>query len=176
MPRHSTGTIRPSSSTQHLLSSPTAEVYCHTSTAPSHTLRAPSHIPRTLLYIRHTLSHLSDLHPLIHRTHPLVHPAHPSHGSNPPSRTSSARSHDPSILVQARAMLIRVVAHRLQTFATFPMRRTPCANAQRVPANLPVPPLLLLVPSTYVRVTSAFTDVCWTYVLSTGGDTYGTHG
>ncbi|KAG2090118.1 uncharacterized protein F5147DRAFT_787403 [Suillus discolor] len=38
-----------------------------------------------------------------------------------------------------------------------------------------VPPLLL-VPSTYVQVTSAFTDVCWTYVLSTGGDTYGTHG
>ncbi|KAG1791822.1 uncharacterized protein HD556DRAFT_1444899 [Suillus plorans] len=35
-----------------------------------------------------------------------------------------------------------------------------------------VPPLLLLVPSTYVRVTSAFADVCWTYVLSTGGDTY----
>ncbi|KAG1889807.1 uncharacterized protein F5891DRAFT_1198332 [Suillus fuscotomentosus] len=48
-------------------------------------------------------------------------------------------------------------------------------NTQRAPANLPAPPLLP-VPTTYVRVTSAFTDVCWTYVLSTGSDTYGTHG
>ncbi|KAG1798582.1 uncharacterized protein HD556DRAFT_1306033 [Suillus plorans] len=59
---------------------------------------------------------------------------------------------------------------------------TPPSTTPTPPSTMPtppsstVPPLLLLVPSTYVRVTSAFADVCWTYVLSTGGDTYGTRG
>ncbi|KAG1788445.1 uncharacterized protein HD556DRAFT_1447843 [Suillus plorans] len=121
---------------------------------------------------------MAPIHPLVHPVHALMSPSILIQAKAMLIQVVAHCSQlvSPSILVQARAMLIRVVAHRLQTFATFPMRQTPCANAQRAPANLPVPPLLLLVPSTYVRVTSAFTDVCWTYVLSTGGDTYGTHG
>ncbi|KAG1794294.1 hypothetical protein EV424DRAFT_1560335 [Suillus variegatus] len=155
-----------------------AKVHCRTSTAPSHTLRAPSctsgtpsrtsqtstlsYIARTLSYILRT-SLMAPIHPLVHPVHALMSPSL-------------------SILVRAKAMLIRVVAHRSQLVSPLILVRARAMLIQvvahrsqtRVPANLPVPPLL--VPSTYVRVTSAFADVCWTYVLSTGGDTYGTRG
>ncbi|KAG1816977.1 hypothetical protein EV424DRAFT_1540561 [Suillus variegatus] len=172
-----------------------------TSGTPSRTSQTStlSYIARTLLYILRT-SLMAPIHPLVHPVHALMSPspsilvrakamlirviAHRSQLVSPLIlireramliRVIAHRSQtvSPSILVRARAMLIHVVAHRSQ-FATFPTRWMPCANAQRAPANFPVPPLL--VPSTYVRVTSAFADVCWTYVLSTGGDTYGTRG
>ncbi|KAG1798822.1 uncharacterized protein HD556DRAFT_1459795 [Suillus plorans] len=150
-----------------------------TSGTPSRTSQTStlSYIARTLLYILRT-SLMAPIHPLVHPVHALMSPS-PSilvRAKAMLIRVVAHRSQlvSPLILIRERAMLIRVIAHHSQTFATFPTRWMPCANAQRAPANLPVPPLL--VPSTYVRVTSAFADVCWTYVLSTGGDTYGTRG
>ncbi|KAG2154407.1 uncharacterized protein EDB93DRAFT_1102196 [Suillus bovinus] len=112
------------------------------------------------LHIRHTLMDATSKH----------HPAPTRHADSPASSIHAQTTPAFAGVARTHTEDTRMKREGKEEEQEEEGRILSCA-----PANLPVPPLLP-VPTTYVRVTSANADVCWTYVLSTGSDTYGTHG